>query len=90
MVDFFLILAVDLERYGFTELEQRPAIEPGKGMPIEFKTDGHHGTFRLPVKLLADLAVVGQTGDFRVIEDRAVKPRGGFSLIVEPQARGDF
>jgi hypothetical protein len=42
------------------------------------------------VKFLADLAVVGEAGDFRMIEDRAIELRSRFGLIVEPQARRDF
>jgi hypothetical protein len=58
VVDFFLILAVDLKRNRLAELEQRPAIETGEGLAVEFEADGHHRAFRLAVKFLADLAVV--------------------------------
>jgi len=37
MVDFFLVLAVDLKRNRLIELEQRPAIEAGKGVASSSK-----------------------------------------------------
>ncbi|MNN52235.1 hypothetical protein D3C81_1669210 [compost metagenome] len=69
MVDLFLILAIDLERDRLAEFEHRPTVKAGEGLAIEFETDGHHRTFRFAMKFLTELAVVGQAGDFRVIED---------------------
>jgi hypothetical protein len=42
------------------------------------------------VEFLAGLAVMGDGGDFCVIEDRTVELGGLFGLAVEPQAGGDF
>ncbi|MNI68665.1 hypothetical protein D3C73_1243740 [compost metagenome] len=90
VVDFFLGLAVDLERDRFVEDEVRATVKTRERLPIEFETDRHDRTDFPAVELLPGLAVVSDGGDFRVIEDRTVKLCGLFGLTIEPEARCEF
>jgi hypothetical protein len=90
VVDFFLGLAIDLKRDRFVEREVRASVKAGKRLAVEFEADGHDRPDFPAVEFLAGLAVMGDGGDFCVIEDRTVELGGLFGLAVEPQARGDF
>ncbi|MNY11825.1 hypothetical protein D3C86_1448730 [compost metagenome] len=90
MVDFFLGLAIDLKRNRFTEREHRPAVETGEALPVELEADGHDRTFGPAVEFESGVAVMGDGGDFRMVEDRAIELRRLFGLIVEPQAGREF
>src|SRR5471032_3666664 len=90
MVDLFLSLAIDLERNRFVELEHRAAIEPGEALAIEFETHSQHRAFGATVVLETSLAVMGDGGDFGVIEDRAIEFGSRFGLIIEPEAGCEF
>src|SRR6185369_1142393 len=90
IVHLFLGVAHHLERNGFAELEDRPAVEGCEGLPFELECHGHHRAGLLPMDFLAGLSITAGGDDLRIAEDAGVELRGFFSLAVEPEARRNF
>src|SRR5262249_28530050 len=74
------------QRDGFVELELRPAVERGEVLSGEREVDRHHRAFRHRHAI----AVVRNSVDLRVPEDRRIELRGVFGLRVEPEERRDL
>jgi hypothetical protein len=79
-----------LWRERLAELEHRAAVKAGEAVPVKFEADRHHRAFGSAMEFETSMAIIGGGGDSRMVEDRAVKLRGLFGLIVEPQAGRDF
>jgi hypothetical protein len=68
----------------------RTSIESNEAHVIELKFDRHYAAFGHAVNFPAFLAIPGYAADLRVFEDGSVKFCRFFSLVIEPQARGNF
>src|SRR5688572_1060652 len=90
MDELLLVLHVDLQRYGFAELEDRTTIERSERLARELELHGHHAAFGLLVLLESGLAVTRDAIDLRFREHRGIELRRLFGLVVEPQAGRDI
>jgi hypothetical protein len=90
VIEFLLIIAFDLERDGFVELELRSSVQSQKFLAVEFEFDKHDATGFVSVSLLASFAVVLLVCDLSILEERGVEECGFFCLAIEPEAGGDL
>ena len=89
-VDLVLRPAGDEERYGRSELEQRPAVDRDELVPLDLELDGHDRAFGKAVDLETRLAGADDVADPGILEDGGVRLRRLFGLAVEPEVRNDL
>src|ERR1043166_5271555 len=89
LVDLLLILAVHRQRDRLGELENRTTIESQELLARDLEFDPHDRPSGPARRLRAGVPIMGDASDSGVLEDRGVKPRRFFRLMVEPQAGGD-
>ena len=85
-----LRLALHHERDSLTELEKRPAVQGNEFLPLDLKGHGHDRTLRPSRDLGASLSIAGDMSELRTLEDRHVKRRRLFGLVVESQTGRDL
>src|SRR6185436_6101213 len=90
IIHLFLRIAIDLERDGLVEFENRAPVESSEGVSIELELHDHHRPCRLAVDLLPGIWITGDLADLRILEDGGVELGSLFGLGVEPQARGNL
>jgi len=90
VIEFLLIIALDMKRDGFAELELRSSVQSQKFLAVEFEFDKHDGTGFASVNLLACLTVVLLVCDLAVLEEGSVEECGCFCLAIEPEAGSDL
>src|SRR5262249_35107158 len=84
-VELFLRLALDDERHGLVETDDRAAVERDVLLAVELEANGHHAA----VWSRAGRAVMRRLQDLRVLEQGDVELGGRFGLAVEPETRPD-
>src|SRR5215470_11331280 len=85
-VDLRLSFATHKQRNGRRKVELRPTIERREFLSFKGELHDHHA----PLRPWTSLAITLDGVDPRVLENGDIKVCGFFSLIVEPQERGDL
>jgi hypothetical protein len=90
VVDFSLVITVDLEGYSGAEFVLRSAVQGRERLAIQFEGDYHDGAGLLAVSLFSCIGVVLDVGDLSVFEDGRVEISCFFGLAVEPETWCDL